>query len=86
MEEASTILVIILSSVLSVFLIVCIIFVIALVKLTKKVQEIADKADHVASNVESVSEAFRNAAGPLAAGKVIMNIVDMVTNKGKKGE
>ncbi len=85
MEEAATILVIILSVVLSIFLVVGIVLVVALIKLTNKVREIAETADHIVDNVDTATQAFKNAAGPLAAGKVIMNIVEMVT-KGKKGK
>lgn len=85
METAATILIIILSSVLSIFLIVCIVLTVGLVKLTRTIQHIASRADHAIDNVEAVTETFKNAAGPLAAGKVIMNIVNMM-NKGKKGK
>lgn len=85
MEQAAEILVIILSVVLSIFLIVGIVFVIALIKLTKTIKHIVDKADQVIDNVESAAETFKNVAGPLASGKVIMNIIDLVSRKGKKG-
>lgn len=57
---------------------------VVLIKLTKTIKRIAESADTVIDSVESAAHAFKNAAGPLAAGKVIMNIVEMVTSKKKR--
>ena len=83
MENAESILVIILSITLAIFLILSIILVSALIKLTKKVQEIAVKAGEVVDNVETATEVLKKAAGPLAIGKVLMNIVNLMSSKRK---
>lgn len=86
MDGAAEVLVIILSVVLTIFLILGIILTVVLIKLSKSLQRIADKADGVIGNVEAAASAFRNVAGPLAAGKFIVNIADAVFKKkgGKK--
>lgn len=79
------ILVIILSVFLALFLILGIALSIILIKLSKSIKRIAEKADGVVGNVEAASAALKNVAGPLAAGKFVMNIVDTVL-KSKKGK
>jgi pilus assembly protein TadC len=83
MQDAETILVIILSVTLTIFLIVGIVLVVSLVRLTKTLNSVAEKAQEVVSNVESASEVLKKAAGPVAVGKFIMNISDLF--KKKKG-
>lgn len=79
------ILVVILSVFLALFLILGITLSIILIKLSKSIKRIAEKADGVVGNVEAASAALKNVAGPLAAGKFVMNIVDTVL-KSKKGK
>ncbi|MFZ1323628.1 MAG: hypothetical protein WAQ57_00525 [Candidatus Saccharimonadales bacterium] len=83
MENAETILVIILSVTLTVFLIVGIVLGVVLVRLIKSLNKVAGKAQEIVDNVETASEVLKNAAGPLAAGKLIMNIADII--KKRKG-
>lgn len=85
MDGAAEVLVIILAIVLTIFLIVGIIFAVLLIKLTKTLHRLADRAEHVVGNVESAASAIKNAAGPLAVGKFLVNIADSVINK-KKGK
>jgi uncharacterized protein YoxC len=85
MENAETILVIILSTTLAIFLVLGIILISALIKLTSKMREIANTAQQVADNVESASEVLKNTAGPLAAGKILVNIADAVFKKRRGG-
>lgn len=84
MESAAEILVIILAVVLSIFLISGIALIIAIVRLIKTIQHIAETADSVVDKVGAATEALKKAAGPLAAGKFVMNVVDSVISK-KKG-
>jgi hypothetical protein len=83
MEQSTEILIIILSVTLTVFLIVAIVFIIALIKLIGYLRLIAGKAEHVVDNVETASALFKNAAGPMAAGKFLSNIIDLVSKKRK---
>ena len=53
-------------------------------KIADSAQQIVGKASDIADNVETVSEMFKKSAGPLAIGKIFMNIADAV-NKHKKG-
>lgn len=83
MENAAEILVVILSVFLAIFLILGIVLTIALIKLTQTIKRIAETAEHAMGNVQAAAAVFKNAAGPLAAGKFVMNIVDTVLNKRK---
>ncbi|MDQ3123294.1 MAG: hypothetical protein M3Q14_01265 [bacterium] len=83
MEDAAVVLIIILASVLSVFLVVAIILVIKIIKLLKVLNTAAVKASEVVGNVESASEVLKKAAGPLAIGKLLMNVVNVVSKKRK---
>jgi len=92
MENAESILVVILSSFLAIFLIIAIVVAVKVVKLVKKMNQIADtaqeivsKAQDIAGKVENVSDMFKRTAGPLALGKYFMNIAEAVT-KHKKGK
>ena len=84
MENAETYLVIILSVTLTIFLIVGIFLLSFLIKLTKKLREIADTAQIVVDNVESASETLKKAAGPMAAGKFLVNIAEAFFNRKKR--
>lgn len=83
MEDAAAILVIILSVTLTIFLIVAIVLGVWLVRLAKSLNSVAEKAQEIVDNVETASEVLKKAAGPLAAGKFIMNIADLI--KKRKG-
>lgn len=86
MENANEILVIILSSFLALFLLLGIILTVILIKLTKSISRVVEKAEGAVGNVEAAAAMFKNAAGPMAAGKFLMNIAELFTNnkKGKK--
>ena len=86
MENAYEILVIILSSFLALFLLLAIILTVMFIRISKAVSRIVDKAEGAVNNVEMAASMFKNAAGPLAAGKIIMNIMDLFAGnkKGKK--
>ncbi len=84
MEDATVILIIILASVLSVFLVVSTVLITRVIALMKVLNRIAVKADEVVNNVESATEVLKKAAGPLAIGKLLMNVVNVVSKKGKR--
>lgn len=84
MEGATEVLVIILSVFLAIFLILGIALTILLIRISRAIQRIADRAEGLVGNVESAATAFRNAAGPMAVGKFLVNIAEMVIKK-KKG-
>lgn len=87
METSYDILVVILASALAVLLILSIIAVVFLIKVLKQLKKITDKAEHLADNIESVSGFFKKTAGPVAFGKLLANIVEVVREKHhKKGK
>ncbi len=83
MENAETILVIILSITLAIFLVVSIVLGIWLTRLVKTLNQVALKAQEIVDNVETASEVLKKAAGPLAVGKFLINIADLI--KKRKG-
>lgn len=72
--DAFEILVIILSVTLAIFLVLAIIATTYLIKILKKVNLITEHAESVASNIESASEKFRQAAGPAALASVFAKL------------
>lgn len=84
MEDAATILIIILASVLSIFLVVAIVLAVKLIALIKILNNVALKAGEVVDNVETAAATLRKAAGPFAVGKFLMNIANVVSNR-KRG-
>ncbi len=78
MSTAESILVIILSSFLALFLLLGIILTAKLIQLVSRMQEIADKAREVADNVESATEILKKSAGPLAVGRLFVNMAETV--------
>lgn len=85
MNTAESILVIILASFLAIFLFVGIVLVVKITKLVEAMKEIAEKARDVVDNVESASEMLRKSAGPLALGRLFVNLADAI-RKHKKGK
>jgi predicted secreted protein len=85
MDTAAQWLLIIVSSVLSLFLIFMIIALVYFIKLIKEIRRLAEKADNVAGSVEAAAGAFERAASPLAVLKIIGNIIDQAS-KIRKGK
>ena len=83
-QNASEILLIIVSSVLSLFLIVAIILGIYLVKLTSEIRQLAKTAkstvDHVGSAVNGISKL----SSPLFAAEMIAKYIKKYAKRGKK--
>jgi predicted PurR-regulated permease PerM len=82
-NDAASILVIIVSAVLVLFLIVAIVATILVAKLVNSARGLVHKAEEFVDSAESAAEALKNVGGPLAAFKLIRNIVKMI-NKVKK--
>lgn len=78
MHNAESILVIIVSTVLSIFLILLIVLVSLGIKLVRQIRAIVGKAEKVIDNAEAATETLKNASGPLAAVKVLYNIINKV--------
>jgi len=89
MENAEQILVIIVSSVLTLFLIVSIIALVYIIKLVKSVKRLSAKAEALTDKAEAMSEFVQHAAGPMLVGKILAGISDHFFSgktKHKKGE
>lgn len=85
MDSAAETLLIVVSSVLSVFLIVGIVALVYIIKVLKQIRRITDKAENVAESVESAANTFERTASPLAILKVIGSILDNAAKmKGRK--
>ena len=85
MDSAAETLLIVVSSVLSVFLILSSIALIFFIRLLKQLRRIAERAENVAESVETAAENFERKAGSLAALKLVANIIDSVSKMRKKG-
>lgn len=87
MENTEEILVIILSITLAIFLVLAIIATRKLIEILNHLKSIAEKADNLATSAEQVGELFKNAAGPVAIGKLFSGIANTVFKDRKsKGE
>jgi len=84
MDQAESILVIITSSVLILFLLLSIVAAIYVIKMVKQVKRVVAKAEEVIDTAEAAAEAVRHASGPMAALKLIKNIVTLVNKYQKK--
>lgn len=84
MENAETILVIILSSCLAIFLILAIIVAVKVIKILNQLKEISDKAEQIADKAETAAAFITKAAGPAMVGKLLASIAEMVGGKAKK--
>lgn len=81
MENAQTILVVMLSSALAVFLLLGIILLAICIKIAGHIKRISENAEAISDKAENVAEFISNAAAPLAAGKLISNVLDTVFGK-----
>jgi asparagine N-glycosylation enzyme membrane subunit Stt3 len=85
MNEAERIIVIFLAVFLALFLSLAVFLVIEALKVMKGVKRVVVKAETIVTSAESITEVFNNVSGPLAAVKLVQNIMKMV-NKSKKGK
>ena len=78
MQNAESILVIIVSTTLALFLIAAIAVLVMVAKLIQSVRRIVDQAEKVVETAGEAAEMMRNASGPLALFKVVRNMVKAV--------
>jgi hypothetical protein len=77
MEHAQEILVIIVSAVLTLFLIVSIVVLVMVAKLVTAAKRAVLLAEHVIQSAEAATSVIKNAGGPLAAFKIIRNLIQI---------
>jgi hypothetical protein len=85
-NDAASILVIIISVLLGLMLLVSIIAGVMVVRLLKTVKRVVAKAEEVMDSAEAVADAFKNVKGPLGALKLVKNLAELAKDfkKGKK--
>lgn len=83
MHNAESILVIIVSTVLTLFLVAGIILLVLIARLVSAVRQVVEKAEHFVESAEEAADVLRNASGPLAFFKLVRNMVRSFERKGK---
>lgn len=87
MENAESILVVILSSFLGLFLLLGCIATVKVIQILNHLKSISEKAEKIADTAEHVGEFFKYSAGPAAIAKLLSNIAEHVFGKNaKKGK
>jgi len=86
MDQAAEILVIIVSSVLSVFLVVAIILGIYLIKLTAEIRRLAKTAQNTVSHIDSAVVGVSRLTSPLFIAEMVNRYIKKFTSKKKKKE
>lgn len=81
MNHAESVLVIIVSSILSLFLLVGIIALVKFIQILKHIKHITKKAEDIAGRADAVSEFFEKTAGPAALAKLVSNIAQTFRDK-----
>lgn len=88
MENAETILVIILSSFLALFLLLAIILLIKCLKIANQVKRIADKAETIVDKADSAADFIAKAATHLSVSKLVTqfasNLLGKLTDNAKR--
>lgn len=85
MDQAAEILVIIVSSVLSIFLIVAIILGIYLIKLTAEIRRLAKSAQDTVSHIETAVVGVSRITSPLFIAEMVNRYIKKFTSKTKRG-
>lgn len=81
MNTTDTVLLIILTSLLSIFFILCIAALVVVLKLLTNVKQVVAKADGVIDSVESAADIFKNVGGKLSLLSLVKNIFEMTQRK-----
>lgn len=84
MENAETILVVILATFLALFLILAIVLVIKCIQIAKSMQRIAEKAEQVVDKASDIGTFFSKATGTFSAGRFLSQLADSVLHKDNK--
>ena len=83
-QNASEILLVIVSSVLSIFLIVGILLGIYLIKLTAEIRQLAKTAQGAVDHIDTAIKGVSKLASPLAVANILAQYIKKLTKKGKK--
>lgn len=83
MSNTDNVLLIILTSLLSVFFVLGIGLLVVIIKLAATVRRVVEKAEDVVDSVEAAAEVLKETRGRLAFFKLVRNIVKLVGRKRK---
>lgn len=83
MDSAAETLLIVVSSVLSVFLALACVALVYLIRVLKRVNQMADKAEEMAEKVESAADAVKKSATAIPFIRLINKIVMLGNKRGK---
>lgn len=88
MDQATRLLVIILSVTLTVFLIVAIAVLVNILLIVRKVHKVAKKVENLAETAQSVGDFLKRSAKPAAVGKVVSSAFKKARrhNRKRRGE
>ena len=78
MQNAESILVIIVSTTLTLFLIIAIVVLVMIARLVQALRHIVEEAEKVVETAGEAADMLRNASGPLALFKVMRNVMKAV--------
>lgn len=84
MADAETILVIFLSVALAVLLVLSIIFLIFLIDIIQRVRRVTIKVENITDRAEEAVETIRQAAVPVAFGRLVSTLADLFGRKNKQ--
>ena len=83
MTTTDNVLLIILTSLLSLYFLLGIILLVLVIKTMHSVKRVVGKAEHVVDNAESVAEVLKDTSGKLAFFKILHNIINLVNRRDK---
>lgn len=78
MGNAEEVLVVILSGALSIFLLLGIVVLVKVIQILNALSRITAKAEKITDKAESLAEIFRKSAGPLAIGRLLAHLAEVV--------
>jgi hypothetical protein len=81
MTTTDTVLLIILTSLLSLFFLLSIVAVAMIIRILTSVRRVVARAENVVDSVEAAADVLKDAGGKLAVFKLIKNIIDMAQHK-----
>lgn len=84
MEDAQTILIIILSVTLTIFLLVSIVLLVLVIKMVRSIKRVTDKAEALADKAETIADVFKHASTPIMIAKFFSNMADNFKSKSKR--
>lgn len=84
MDTTDHVLLIILTTLMSLFFLLLTAMVIMGIQVMKSVKRVVGKAEDVVDSVEEATEVLRDTTGPMAMFKLLRNIIKMTNKKGRK--